>query len=256
MEVSAAAAELIKNVANGYLALKLSFVNEVAALTEELGVEVDEVLRGIALDPRIGSTYMHPGLGFGGSCLPKELQLLAVAGRRLGLPMHLARAVAQVNGEQQDGFVRKILRELPPRGARVGLLGLSFKAGTDDLRGSPALYVARQLLDHDHRVTAYDPAVREDKAEQAAPGINVAKSPEEVFVSADAIVIATEWPQFADIDLLTLSDRTARPVLFDGRNLLDPEQVRRAGFTYYGVGRRTRRGERQVSQAATAPADA
>ena len=137
LHVDVAAAELIKNVSNGFLALKLSFVNEVAALSEEYGVEVEQVLEGIALDPRIGSSYMKPSLGFGGSCLPKELQVLASAGRRRGLPMHVARAIGQVNVEQQDRFVRRILGELPDEGARVGLLGLSFKADTDDLRGSP-----------------------------------------------------------------------------------------------------------------------
>ena len=127
--VDTAAAELIKNVSNAFLALKLSFVNEVAALSEEYGVEVDEVLSGIALDPRIGSSYMRPGLGFGGSCLPKELQVLASAGRRRGIPMHVARATA---GEPRAAgpVVRRILAELPASGGRVGLLGLSFKADT------------------------------------------------------------------------------------------------------------------------------
>ena len=176
LHVDVAAAELIKNVSNGFLALKLSFVNEVAALSEEYGVEVEQVLEGIALDPRIGSSYMKPSLGFGGSCLPKELQVLASAGRRRGLPMHVARAIGQVNVEQQDRFVRRILGELPDEGARVGLLGLSFKADTDDLRGSPALYVARRLLEEGHEVIAFDPAVRPDRAVTAAPGIVMAAS--------------------------------------------------------------------------------
>ena len=240
LEVSAAAAELIKNVANGYLALKLSFVNEVAGLAEELHVEVDEVLAGIALDPRIGSTYMRPGLGFGGSCLPKELQALAAAGRRLGIPMHIARAIAQVNIEQQDRFIRRILHELPADAACVGLLGLSFKADTDDLRGSPAIYLARRLLDSGHRVSAYDPAVRRERAERAAPGIHVAEEPEQVFDGADAIVVGTEWPQFALIDLAAVRPRTARALLFDGRNLIDPARATAAGFEYRGIGRRAR----------------
>jgi UDPglucose 6-dehydrogenase len=240
LEVSAAAAELIKNAANGYLALKLSYVNEVAILAEELGVDVDDVLSGMALDPRIGSNYMRPGLGFGGSCLPKELRVLASAGRRLGIPMHIARAVSQVNSEQQDRFVRRILQELPARGARVGLLGLSFKADTDDLRGSPALHVARRLLESDHRVTAYDPAVRRERAELAAPGIQVVSTPEEVFDGSEAVVIGTEWPQFAQIDLAAVLQRTARPLLFDGRNLIDPAVAVGAGFEYRGIGRRSR----------------
>lgn len=240
IEVGVAAAELIKNVANGFLALKLSFVNEVAALAEEFDVEVDEVLGGIALDPRIGSSYMRPGLGFGGSCLPKELQVLALAGRRSGIPMHIARAVAQVNVEQQDRFIRRILRELPASGARVGLLGLSFKAGTDDLRGSPALYVARRLIEADHSVVAFDPAVPRERAELAVPGICIVETANEVFDGADAVVIATEWPEFQEINLATARSRSARAVLFDGRNVIDPEVAVRAGFAYHGIGRRSR----------------
>ena len=240
LHVDVAAAELIKNVSNGFLALKLSFVNEVAALSEEYGVEVEQVLEGIALDPRIGSSYMRPSLGFGGSCLPKELQVLASAGRRRGLPMHVARAIGQVNVEQQDRFVRRILGELPDEGARVGLLGLSFKADTDDLRGSPALYVARRLLEEGHEVIAFDPAVRPDRAMTAAPGLVVAGSAADVFDDADAVVIGTEWPQFAQLPLGDLQARMRQPFLFDGRGLIDPSVATDAGLSYRGVGRRPR----------------
>jgi UDPglucose 6-dehydrogenase len=240
LDVDVTAAELIKNVSNGFLALRLSFVNEVATLAEEFGVDVDDVLHGIALDPRIGPAYLRPGLGFGGSCIPKELQVLTVAGRRHGIPMHIARAVAQVNMEQQDRFIRRILRELPATGARVGLLGLSFKADTDDLRGSPALYVARRLLDADHLVTAFDPAVRRERAERAAPGICMSDTPEGVFDDAEAVVVATEWPEFAQIDLAAVRSRVARAVILDGRGIIDPERAVRAGFSYRGIGRPAR----------------
>jgi UDPglucose 6-dehydrogenase len=238
LQVDVAAAELIKNVSNAFLALKLSFVNEVAALSEEYDVEVEQVLAGIALDPRIGSSYMRPGLGFGGSCLPKELQVLSSAGRRRGLPMHVARAIGQVNVEQQDRFVRRILTELPTSGdARVGLLGLSFKADTDDLRGSPAIHVARRLLEDGHRVIAFDPAVRPERAEAAAPGIEVVDSAEATFDDTDAVVIATEWPQFAQLPLAELRGRMRGGHLFDGRGLIDPATAAAAGFHYRGVGR-------------------
>jgi UDPglucose 6-dehydrogenase len=240
LDVDVTAAELIKNVSNAFLALRLSFVNEVAALSEEFDVDVDEVLHGISLDPRIGPAYLRPGLGFGGSCLPKELQVLTVAGRRHGIPMHIARAVTQVNMEQQDRFIRRILRELPAAGARVGLLGLSFKADTDDLRGSPALYVARRLMDADHQVTAFDPAVRIERAEIAAPGIRMSDTPEGVFDDAEAVVVATEWPEFAQIDLAAVRSRVARAVILDGRGIIDPEAAVRAGFSYRGVGRPAR----------------
>ncbi len=237
--VDVAAAELIKNVANGFLALKLSFVNEVAALSEEYGVEVQDVLDGIAFDPRIGSVYMRPGLGFGGSCLPKELEVLAAAGRQRGIPMHVARAAAQVNLEQQDRFVRRILQELPAADARIALLGLSFKADTDDLRGSPALHVARRLLDAGHTVVAFDPAVRPDRARAAAPGLAVAADPIEASHGADAIVIGTDWPAFAALDLATIRREARGDLLFDGRNLLDPAAASAAGFAYRGVGRQS-----------------
>ena len=237
--VGVSAAELIKNAANAFLALKLSFVNEVAALSEGYGVEVEEVLGGIALDPRIGSLYMRPGLGFGGSCLPKELQVVDVAGRRRGLAMHIARAAAQVNLEQQDRFAHRIITELPPSGARVGLLGLSFKAHTDDLRGSPAVHVARRLLQTGHGVVVYDPAVRPERARDAVRGIEVAERADEVFVDADAVVLATEWPQFLDLDLGVLAPTMRRRLLFDGRGLIDPGAALSAGMSYRGVGRRS-----------------
>lgn len=236
--VDVASAELIKNVANGFLALKLSFVNEVAALAEEYGVDVGEVLEGIALDPRIGSVYMRPGLGFGGSCLPKELQVLASAGRRRGLPMHVARAIGQVNVEQQDRFVRQILGELPAGPARVGVLGLSFKANTDDLRGSPAIHVARRLIEEGHTVVAYDPVVRPDRAVAAVPGIVLASRAEDVFTDADAVAIATEWPQFGQLPFAELRPRMRRPYLFDGRRLIEPSTATDAGLHFRGVGRR------------------
>lgn len=237
--VSVAAAELIKNAANAFLALKLSFVNEVAALSEGYGVDVDEVLAGIALDPRIGSTYMRPGLGFGGSCLPKELQVVDVAGRRRGLAMHLARAASQVNLEQQDRFAHRVLTELPDGGGRVGLLGLSFKANTDDLRGSPAIHVARRLVQAGHEVTAYDPAVRPGRAADAVPGMAIAAAAGDVFNGADAVVIATDWPEFAGLDLSALAGRMRARVLFDGRGLVDPAAAVAAGMAYRGVGRRS-----------------
>lgn len=239
IEVGVAAAELIKNAANAFLALKLSFVNEIAALSEGYGVEVEEVLAGIALDPRIGSTYMRPGLGFGGSCLPKELQVVDVAGRRRGLAMHIARAASQVNLEQQDRFAHRVLNELPASDARVGLLGLSFKADTDDMRGSPAVHVARRILHAGHAVVAFDPAVRPERAIEAVPGISLAKSADEVFDGADAVVLATEWPEFSALDLASLARRMRRRVLFDGRGIVSPGAAAAARIAYRGVGRRS-----------------
>lgn len=235
--VDVSAAELIKNVANAFLALKLSFVNEVASLSEEYGVDVEQVLTGIGLDPRIGTAYMRPGLGFGGSCLPKELDVLSDAGRRRGLAMHIARAASQVNVEQQDRFARRLLSQLGTPPARVGMLGLSFKAHTDDLRGSPAIRVIHHLLTAGHQVVAYDPAVAPEQAVAALPGLDIAACAEDVFEAADAVAVATEWPEFASLDLAALRPRMRRPVLFDGRNLFQPAAVIAAGLSYRGIGR-------------------
>jgi len=241
--VDVTSAELIKNAANGFLALKLSFVNEVAQLAEEYGADVQQVLAGIGLDPRIGSSYMRPGLGFGGSCLPKELLALAVAGRKRGLSMHVARAAALVNDEQQDRFARAVMQPLAGSVARIGLLGLSFKANTDDLRGSPALTVARRLLDAGHTVVAYDPAVPPEAARAAVPGVEIARQVEGVFDGADAIVIATEWPLFRDLDWALLRGAMRGRLLFDGRNLLDRAEAQRAGYSYRGIGMGAREAE-------------
>jgi len=239
LELSVQAAELVKNVANGFLALKLSFVNEVASLAEEYGVDVEEILQGIGLDPRIGSTYMRPGLGFGGSCLPKELQVLAVAGRRQGLAMHIARAASQVNAEQQDRFARRVLKELGEPTRRVALLGLSFKANTDDLRGSPSLTIARRLVQAGHLVAAHDPAVPADRATAAVPGLRVARTPDETLQDADALVIGTDWPLYANLALDRVAALMRGRLVFDGRNLLDRRAVASAGLAYRGVGRRS-----------------
>jgi UDPglucose 6-dehydrogenase len=235
--VSVQVAEMIKNVANGFLALKLSFVNEIATLAEEYDVDVDEVLAGIALDPRIGSNYMRPGLGFGGSCLPKELEVLAAAGRRQGLAMHVARAAAEVNKEQQERFARRVLQEVGTEPRRVAMLGLSFKPETDDLRGSPAVTVARHIQQAGHEVVGHDPAVAPDHAAQAIPGIRLYPTVEEAATGADAIVVGTDWPLYGEVDWDVIAPRMRGNLVFDGRNVLDRAAVVAAGLRYRGVGR-------------------
>jgi UDPglucose 6-dehydrogenase len=142
-----------------------------------------------------------------------------------------------VNGEQQDRFIRRVLNALPLRGSKVGILGLSFKAFTDDLRGSPATYVARRLLDEGHSVVAFDPAVRANRATEAVPGLAIVESALDVFRGSDAVIVATEWPEFSEVDLMEARSLVRHPLLFDGRNLLDPKRATAAGFEYRGVGR-------------------
>lgn len=235
--VSVQAAEMIKNVANGFLALKLSFVNEIASLCEEYAVDVQDVLAGIALDPRIGSEYMRPGLGFGGSCLPKELLVLAAAGRRHGLAMHVARAVAVVNEEQQQRFARRIVQELGSRRSRVAMLGLSFKPGTDDMRGSPAITVANRLEQAGHTVVAHDPAVSSQRAAAVMPRLEMHTTVEAAARASDAIVLATDWPQYRHLDWGLIAAQMRGTLVFDGRNGLNESAVVTAGLSYRGVGR-------------------
>jgi len=234
--VDVAAAELIKNGANAFLALKLSFANEIASLCEEYGADVDEVIGGIALDPRIGGQYMRPSFGFGGSCLPKELQALAAAGAARGLSMDVTKAASSANSAQQARFAERIESVLGGLGGRrIGLLGLAFKAGTDDVRESPALAVAAQLLDAGASVRAYDPQAAAN-AVAVLPRLEIAASAAEALEGADAAVIGTEWPEFAALDWAALRARMVQPTVLDGRRILDARRMRELGFRYEAVG--------------------
>ncbi|HET9345137.1 MAG TPA: UDP-glucose/GDP-mannose dehydrogenase family protein [Candidatus Limnocylindrales bacterium] len=234
--VDVAAAELIKNGANAFLALKLSFTNELASLSEEYGADVDDVLHGISLDPRIGPAYMRPGLGFGGSCLPKELRALAVAGAARGLALHVTNAASESNAAQQQRFADRVLSVLREEdGRRVALLGLAFKAGTDDVRDSPAMTVARVLLGAGVAVQAYDPAA-ETNARRELPRLATARGPLEAMVGADLAVVATEWPAFREIDWSEARRHLRQPIVIDGRRLLDRVEMERLGYRYEAVG--------------------
>jgi UDPglucose 6-dehydrogenase len=229
-------AELIKNGANAFLALKISFTNELAGLSERAGADVGPVLEAIGLDPRIGQTYMRPGFGFGGSCLPKELQTIATSGQERGLPMHVTAAATEANLSQQVLFAERIEESLGGvEGKTIALLGLAFKAGTDDIRYSPAVELARWLLERGARVQAYDPAAGR-RAARALPLLSVCDTPMDTLAGADAVVIATEWAEFAELDWRKAGESMAAPVLFDGRRLLDPVAMRRLGFRYERVG--------------------
>ena len=229
-------AELIKNGANAFLALKISFTNELAGLAERSGADVGPVLEAIGLDPRIGQTYMRPGFGFGGSCLPKELQTIATSGQERGLPMHVTAAATAANLAQQVLFAERIEQTLGGvEGRTIALLGLAFKAGTDDIRYSPAVELARWLLERGARVQAYDPAAGE-RAARALPSLAVCESALDAVAGADAVVVATEWPEFTSLDWQRVRTGLAVPLLFDGRRLLDPNAMRELGFRYERVG--------------------
>jgi nucleotide sugar dehydrogenase len=228
--MSAASAELAKYAANGFLATKLSFANEIANLAQAVGAEASAVLGSMGFDPRIGSQFLRPGLGWGGSCFPKDTRALQAIADGMGYEFLVLKAAIDQNARQLRGFAAAIERELAP-GSRVGLLGLAFKAGTADTRESPALALAGLLLRAGLVVNAYDPAVRELPGDS---GIRVRSTIGEACEAADALVIATEWPEFAEMDLQALRRVTRGNLLFDGRTVISPASAAAAGFRYAG----------------------
>jgi UDPglucose 6-dehydrogenase len=228
-------AEIIKNGANAFLALKLSFANELSALCEELGADVMPVLQGIGMDDRIGRKYMQPSYGFGGSCLPKELRALANAGRDHGLEMHVIAAAAEANEAQQRRFARRVMRAIPAASGRVALLGLAFKADTDDVRYSPSLRVAELLLDSGVEVVGYDPQAAANAA-RALPALQQASTAEAALVGAGVAVITTDWPEFRELDWAAIGQTMATRIVVDGRRLLDPKKMRSLGYHYEAIG--------------------
>ena len=224
-------AELAKYAANGFLATKLSFVNEIANLAEVVGADAETVLRAMGLDPRIGAGHMRPGLGWGGSCFPKDTRALAALAAGEGYDFVVLRAAIEQNNRQIARFAAMVERETPGA-AVIGLLGLAFKAGTADTRESPAIALARRLARSGRSVHAYDPAVRR----VADPAIaRVYSDARAACAGADAVVIATEWDEFAGLDLAALRRVTRGDLLVDGRGVIDPIRATHAGFRYRGV---------------------
>ena len=207
-----------------------------AGLAERSDADVGPVLEAIGLDPRIGSTYLHPSFGFGGSCLPKELQTIATSGLERGLAMHVTSAAHQANLAHQELFAERIDGIVGGvTGRSIGLLGLAFKAGTDDIRSSPAVRLADWLLAHGALVHAYDPAAS-GHASRLLPELIVHGSAIEALTGAEVAVIATEWPEFKELDWASARDVMAVPLVIDGRRLLEPEALRGLGFRYERVG--------------------
>ncbi|OGO09260.1 MAG: UDP-glucose 6-dehydrogenase [Chloroflexi bacterium RBG_13_66_10] len=230
-------AEMIKYASNAFLATKISFINEIANICEELGADVKEVAAGMGYDPRIGSHMLEAGLGYGGSCFPKDVKALAYMAAQKGRHPQLLQAVMDINADRRPLLVEKV-RELlgDLRGKTVGLLGLTFKENTDDLRDAPALEIGRMLLAAGARLKAYDP-VGMHAAEALSPEIEMAKDPYELAAGVDALVVSTPWNEFKQLDLARLREVMRRPVIVDGRNLYDPAMMKRLGFTYRGFGR-------------------
>jgi len=230
-------AELIKHASNSFLALKISYANMVADLAEKLGADVGEVVRAMGLDPRIGRSFLSAGLGFGGFCLPKDLQAFVHLAERSGVDFSMLREVEKINKRRIDRCVEKLRSALwVVRGKQVGVLGLAFKPNTDDIRFAPAIDLVNQLLSEGARVRAYDPQAME-RARATLPQIEYAKSAYDAATDAEALLIATEWDEFRKLDWPRVRDVMARPLIIDGRNLLSPSQIRSLGFEYRSFGR-------------------
>ena len=231
--VDPASAEMIKYAANAYLATRVSFVNSIANLCEKVGADAGAVLAGVGHDKRIGSRYLAPGPGYGGSCLPKDTRALGAMAERHGYDFRLLRAVMEVNDEQRRRILGKVASAVGGTlsGATVGLWGLAFKAGTDDVRESPAADLARRLTSAGAAVRAYDP-----RASLSVPGMDLVSDPLAAADGADVLLVATEWPEFRQVDPVAVKEVMRGSVVVDARNLLDAEEVTAAGLSHRGVG--------------------
>jgi UDPglucose 6-dehydrogenase len=230
-------AELIKHVSNSFLAMKISYANMVGDLCEQLGGDVQQVTRALGLDRRIGPRFLDAGIGFGGPRLPRDIRALCRLADRVGVDFGMLKEAERINQHRTDRFLAKMQRALwVVKDKRIGFLGLAAKPDTDDIRSSPALELVRRLVAEGARVSAYDPQAM-PKAEAEFPQLDTGTSPYEVAERADALVMATGWDAFLELDWKRIRDVMARPLVFDGRNLLHPREMKALGFEYYSVGR-------------------
>lgn len=246
--MDAESAELVKNASNSFLAMRVSFVNELAALCDAAGASIDAVVEGMAHDPRIGGQFMRPGLGYGGSCLPKDVRSLMAMGRDRGLDMPLIHAVDSVNSAQVGTVADRLARLLqrPITGARIAVLGLAFKPDTDDIRDSAAIALATELQARGASVVATDPQARERVTTQR-PSFEITNDALSAASGADAVVLATEWPEFVTIELEAMAKVMRGDLVVDARNALDPDSAIAAGLRYVGVGRGDVQGQSEAA---------
>jgi len=232
-----ASAEMVKLAANAFLATKISFINEIANVCEETGADVLEVARGMGLDDRIGPKFLQAGIGFGGSCFPKDVLGLKQLAGNSGYHFQLLNAVIEVNELQKRRVIGKLHKHLGSLvGKRIALLGLAFKPNTDDMREASSLVLSARLQSDGAHVVAYDP-VAEAEARKLMGGVEFADGALDAVRGADAVVLVTEWGEFKELDFAQVAEAMAGTVVIDGRNALDPEAVRAAGLTYEGIGR-------------------
>ncbi|HTX51919.1 MAG TPA: UDP-glucose/GDP-mannose dehydrogenase family protein [Candidatus Baltobacteraceae bacterium] len=234
-----ASAELIKHASNSFLAMKIAFANAVADVCDAAGADILQVVRGVGLDKRIGRAFLNAGIGFGGSCFPKDLKAFVKIAEKNGYDFALLKEVERINASRRQLVVTKLKQTLwNLAGKRVGLLGLAFKPHTDDVREAPALAIARRLIDEGADVRGYDPQAS-DKAKQVVPDLEICGDAYAVAEQTEALVLCTEWPEFLSLDYARLKAAMVRPLLLDGRNMLDRETLTALGFEYIGIGRPT-----------------
>jgi UDPglucose 6-dehydrogenase len=232
-------AEMIKYASNAFLATKISFINAIANICELAGADVTQVIKGVGLDARIGPAFLQAGLGYGGSCFPKDTESLIHTAASLGYDFRLLRAVADINRERAARFVGGMVKALDPiEDKTIAVLGLAFKPNTDDMREAKSVEVITRLLDLGARVRAYDPVAIPNARRRLPPAVTYCDSPYEAADGADALALVTEWNEFKFLNLERVRSLLRRPLIFDGRNVWEPERMRRLGFEYYSIGRR------------------
>ncbi len=229
-------AELIKHSANAFLATKISFINAIANICELTGADIEKVALGLGFDKRIGPYFLKAGIGFGGFCLPKDLKAFIHQAKKIGYNFRMLQEVERINITQREQFVKKIAGQLKLKGKQIGILGLSFKPNTDDVRSAPSIDIIKRLKSAGAKIKAYDPKAMV-QAKKIMPDIQYCENPYEVAQESDCLVILTEWKIFQKLDLRKIKRLLKKPIIFDGRNIFAPEKMRRLGFIYQSIGR-------------------
>jgi len=232
-------AELIKYASNSLLSTKISFANAIAFLSEKVGADAERVLEAVGLDKRLGRSFLYAGVGYGGSCFPKDVKALIAIAEHHGYDFTLLKAVDEINRKTAQNFVEKIIRHFNNnlKGKRIAVLGLAFKPNTDDMREAPSIYIINQLVKHGANVIAYDPVAMENAKRVLPASVLYARDAYAAADGGDAVAVVTEWNEFQQLDLVRLAGGMRTLVLFDGRNIYEPAKVKALGFMYYGVGR-------------------
>ncbi|HXE07225.1 MAG TPA: UDP-glucose/GDP-mannose dehydrogenase family protein [Acidobacteriaceae bacterium] len=257
LNTSTKSAEIIKHASNAFLAMKISFINAVSNLCETAGADIEQVARGIGLDSRIGPKFLRPGIGYGGSCFPKDVAAFRSVAEQMGIEFSLLSEVEKINAQQKKRFLAKVRSALwTLRGKRLGVLGLAFKGETDDIRESPAIDLVEMLLNEGCSVAAYDPAAMQRAAQELPAGAHL-RYVDNAYAAADdadAVMILTDWREFAQLDLKRLREAMRYPIIVDGRNLFEPKTMLEHGFTYISIGRPSANPARELDLAASATA--